>query len=67
MEWKIRKNGGDLEIGPPQPLFDSKMALVPNASFDVGKDGRFLIPVQELGGRQLPFTLVFNWQAGLKK
>jgi eukaryotic-like serine/threonine-protein kinase len=66
MSVTVRKNGGDLEFGTPQALFDSRISVGVNASFDVAKDGRFLIPVQDLGGK-VPMTLVFNWQAGLKK
>ena len=36
------------------------------ASFDVSKDGRFLIPVQDEGASPA-MTLVVNWQSGLKK
>jgi Tol biopolymer transport system component len=62
----IRNNGGNLEIGTPRVLFDSKFSAFTNAGFDVSKDGRFLIPAQEQGSA-LPMTLVVNWQAGLKK
>jgi eukaryotic-like serine/threonine-protein kinase len=62
----IKNNGGNLEIGTSKALFDSKIAVSTFAGFDVGKDGRFLIPVQEQGST-LPMTLVVNWQAGLKK
>jgi hypothetical protein len=63
----VRKNGGGLEIGTPKVLFDSKMVANPHlASFDVDKDGRFLIPVQQRAG-PAPLTLIINWQAGLKK
>jgi Tol biopolymer transport system component len=62
----IRSNDGSLEIGSPKPLFDSKIERSPGSTFDVSKDGRFLIPVQEQGSAT-PMTLVLNWQAGLKK
>jgi hypothetical protein len=35
--------------------------------FDVGKDGRFLIPIQAEQTANTPMTVVVNWQAGLKK
>ena len=62
----IKNSSGNLEIGTPKALFDSKIAAGPLIGFDVGKDGRFLIPVQEQGSAA-PITLVVNWQAGLKK
>ena len=48
-------------------LFDSRMATNPTiGSFDVDKDGRFLVPVQQRAGPAPP-PLIINWQAGLKK
>ena len=61
----IRKNGANLEIGSPKALFDSKIMSGINASFDVSKDGRFLIPVQDEAASPA-MTLVVNWQAGKK-
>jgi eukaryotic-like serine/threonine-protein kinase len=61
----VKNNGGSLEIGTPKALFDSKIGMLPNSTFDVSKDGRFLIPVQEQGSA-LPMTLVVNWQARLR-
>jgi eukaryotic-like serine/threonine-protein kinase len=66
MAVSINSSGGSLQIGTPRALFDSKLALLLNAGFDVDKDGRFLIPVQEQGSA-VPMTLAINWQAGLKK
>ena len=62
----VHKNGGNLEFGTPKALFDSELVSGLNTSFDVTKDGRFLIPAQEQGSG-LALTLVLNWQAGLKK
>jgi serine/threonine protein kinase len=62
----ISKIGGNLEIGAPKVLFDSKIGAFTNVSFDVSRDGRFLIPVQEQASAS-PLTLVVNWQAALKK
>jgi len=62
----IGNHGGDLDVGTPKPLFDSKFAGGPYDGFDVSKDGRFLLPMQE-PGPAAPITLVVNWQAGLKK
>jgi Tol biopolymer transport system component len=64
----VRKSGGNLEIETPRMLFDSHIAPASSEpqSFDVTKDGRFLIPVPRQTDRP-PLTLVVNWQAGLKK
>ena len=58
--------GASFEAGVPKPLFDSRLGAG-NATFDVSKDGRFLIParVEEAGSE--PITVVINWTAGLKK
>ena len=49
----------------PKALFDTGLAQ--NAGFDVGKDGRFLIPRTVEGGASAPLTVVVNWTAALKK
>jgi Tol biopolymer transport system component len=66
MAVSIGRRGGSLEIGSPKALFDSRIAVSNFTSFDVTKDGRFLIPSQE-GGAIIPLTLVVNWQNTLKK
>src|SRR5438309_312507 len=66
MAVSIRRNGSQLEIGTPKPLFDSKIVPGNFSAFDVAKDGRFLIPTHEyLWGA--PLTLATNWQAALRK
>jgi eukaryotic-like serine/threonine-protein kinase len=62
----IGKTAGGLEIGTPKALFDSKIVPSSFSAFDVSKDGRFVIPVQD-AATGLPMTLVTNWQAGLRK
>jgi hypothetical protein len=48
--------------GPPQPLGVSTFAL----EWDSAADGRrFLAPAVNSGPQ--PYTVVLNWQAGLKK
>jgi Tol biopolymer transport system component len=54
------------EAGVPKPLFDVRLPGGINPWFDVGKDGRFLIPIQEQTPNA-PMTVVVNWQAVLKK
>ena len=59
--------GAQFQAGVPKPLFDVRMGTSPNRSYDVSRDGRFLIatPVEQAG--TVPMTVVLNWQAGLKK
>ena len=54
-----------LKAGIPQPLF----AMPPNAlDWDASADGkRFLVAVPINESTPAPFTVVLNWQAGLKK
>jgi dipeptidyl aminopeptidase/acylaminoacyl peptidase len=58
------KTGAKFEAGSPKSLFDAHLA---GNGFDVGKDGRFLIPVPVEQGGATPITVVLNWTAGLKK
>ena len=60
------KGGSKFEAGVPKPLFDVRFPGG-NTWFDVGKDGRFLIPVLAEQAAAPPMTVVANWQAGLKK
>ena len=62
----IKGAGVNPEPGVPQALFDVRLGPN-NPSFDVSKDGRFLIPsaVEQTGAA--PITVVVNWTAGLKK
>jgi eukaryotic-like serine/threonine-protein kinase len=64
MAVEIRGSGNSVTPGVPKFLFG-----VPTiASFDVSKDGRFLIQVPtEQGSTNVPLTVIINWQAGLKK
>ena len=58
------KKGSSMEFSAPKALFAARIAG--GSGYDVGKDGRFLIPVPtEQSGP--PMTVVTNWQAGLKK
>ncbi|MEO8595159.1 MAG: protein kinase [Candidatus Solibacter sp.] len=61
----VKSDHGRLEIGKPEALFDSRIDPRPSVRFDVGPDGRFLIPVQPLEGA-LPMTLVTNFPLGLR-
>jgi dipeptidyl aminopeptidase/acylaminoacyl peptidase len=56
------KDGATFERGVPKPLFDTH-----GWGFDVGKDGRFLIPVPVDQPGAAPINVVINWPATLKK
>ena len=63
----IESKGGNLEIGTPKALFQSNITATNNfITYDVSKDGRFLIPQQEQASG-LPLTLLVDWQARVKK
>ncbi len=51
------------EAGLPVPLFETHLGPS-NAWYDVGADGRFLIPTQIEQTATVPITVVVNWQAG---
>ena len=61
----VNVNGGKFAPGVPKALFDTGVAQ--NAGYDVGKDGRFLIPRAFEGGASASLTVVVNWTAALKK
>ena len=60
------KGGTKFEAGLPKPLFDAHLGLA-SSWYDVGKDGRFLIPVAAEQTANAPMTVVVNWTAALKK
>jgi Tol biopolymer transport system component len=66
MAVEINGAGANPEPGVPQPLFDVRLGAN-NPSFDVSKDGRFLIPTAVEQAAAAPITVVVNWMAGLKK
>src|SRR5688500_4395919 len=60
------KSGSKFEAGVPKPLFDTH--LRDNvASFDVSKEGRFLLPTVTEHTGTVSITVVGNWVAGLKR
>jgi hypothetical protein len=59
------KDGPD-KAGAPQPLFDIRLGGGAEG-FDVGNDGRFLVPTQVTQATAAPITVVVNWQTALKK
>ena len=61
------KSGAKFESGAPKPLFNVRLPGFPGGWFDVGKDGRFLIPIPPGQADNAPMTVVVNWMAGLGK
>ena len=59
--------GPKFQAGVPKALFATRLALGPNTTFDVSKDGRFLVPNQVEDPEAAPISVVINWTAGLKK
>jgi hypothetical protein len=59
------QSGATFQAAAPKPLFDTRL---PNGvtRFDIGKDGRFLIPTQTESGGVPAMIVVLNWTAGLK-
>jgi eukaryotic-like serine/threonine-protein kinase len=56
---------GVFQAGIPKPLFKVTRGLL---YWDVTSDGkRFLMPAPSASNASAPFTVVLNWQAGLKK
>jgi hypothetical protein len=69
MAVEIRTNGGAIQPGVSKTLFPVRLAQPGVAGFpyDVGKDGRFLIPTPVEQSASVPITVVVNWTAGLKR
>ena len=57
------------QAGVPMRLFDSGFAVLLFAYDGMAADGkRFLFPLQQgANSAPAPFTVMLNWQAGLKK
>jgi eukaryotic-like serine/threonine-protein kinase len=56
---------GLFQAGTPKALFKAPIGVV---FWEVSSDGkRFLMPAPSASGANRPFTVVLNWQAGLKK
>jgi hypothetical protein len=56
------------QAGTPRRMFTAPPAVAGLASWDLSPDGkRFLFAGRANSGRVIPFTVVLNWAAGLKK
>jgi hypothetical protein len=54
------------QFGPPKALFEVRISTS-NISFEVNKDGRFLLPARVEQATAPPMTVVLNWLEMLKK
>jgi Tol biopolymer transport system component len=65
--------GPQFDPGQPKALFDTRLPTgiagiaAAQRTFDVSRDGRFLIPVEVAGSETPPIHVVVNWTAGLKQ
>jgi hypothetical protein len=59
------KSGERFDYTAPKPLFDTPIS--PFASFDIAKDGRFLIPVPMEQGGASEINVIVNWTAAMKR
>jgi hypothetical protein len=59
----------EFQAGTPRPLFTARVpSSVAASGWDVSPDGkRFLFAAASGAGHVVPFTVVLNWAAGLKK
>ena len=55
------------QSGVPKPLFEARISVETDVSFDVSKDGRFLLPMLVEQVASTPMTVVLNWPELLKK
>jgi hypothetical protein len=62
----IKTAGDKFQAGIPKALFDVRLGPT-NPSFDVSKDGRFLIPTAIEQTSHPPITLQLNWGEVLQK
>jgi len=58
--------GAQIQFGIPQELFEAHLRT-PIMSFEVGRDGRFLLPAVVESQGATPLTVVLNWPELLKK
>jgi Tol biopolymer transport system component len=64
----VKGDGASFEVGAVQALFQTRARAGLGSPYDVSADGqRFLINTLPALADAPPFTVVFNWTAGLKK
>jgi len=57
----VATRGDTVELKPPQHLFNTPIQITPSGSFDVTRNGRFLI-ISSGEPSDVPMTLVQNWK-----
>ena len=67
MAVEVKANGDRFDFSAPRPLFDVRMRNDPSTGYDVGPDGRFLIPEIVAEAASAPISVMINWPAGLRK
>ena len=60
------QSGTQFSASVPKPLFEVRMSTN-NIGFEVGADGRFLLPLIEEQTAAVPITVVLNWPQLLRK
>jgi hypothetical protein len=56
------------QAGTPRRMFTSPVTATPATRWDLSPDGkRFLFAARPSAARVIPFTVVLNWAADLKK
>jgi Tol biopolymer transport system component len=60
----VEERGGVLQLGVPRVLFQAPVSA-DRWRFDVGPDGRFLVPLASGNSSGTPLTIVVNWPATL--
>jgi eukaryotic-like serine/threonine-protein kinase len=63
----VSTKGNEIQFGPPQNLFQYPFAAVGNFVYDVAADGKKFLLNTAVENEKLPFSLVTNWTAELKK
>jgi Tol biopolymer transport system component len=68
MAVEIKAVGNTLQPGGAKILFTARLpGRTAGFAYDVGKDGRFLVPAPVQPTGVVPFTVVVNWTVGLRK
>jgi serine/threonine-protein kinase len=68
MAVEIKTASNNVQPGTAKVLFPVRIAGPgPGFAYDVSKDGRFIIPTPTQSAAAVPFTVVLNWPALLKK
>jgi serine/threonine protein kinase len=68
MSVELKATGDSVQPGAAKVLFPVRMpGSAGGFVYDVSKDGRFIIPTPAQSAAAVPFTVIVNWTADLKK